>query len=158
MRIGSSKKTAEDVMQKISGYETLTVLPDRQGLDAELPSMKDDRTNIGWFSLVAVALLILASCSRSAALGQRFSLQEGETVSVRGTGLAMEIEQVGNQQPGSQEIMDGFVFLRVIEKDGGQTTVYLEVGGQNAVGGYEIHLERVVLGADIWSCELIVTR
>jgi hypothetical protein len=129
-----------------------------QGLDSELPSIEDDRTNTGWFWLVAVALLILTSCSRSAALGQRFSLQEGETVSVRGTGLTIEIEQIGNQQPGSQEIMDGFVFLRVMAKDGGQTTVFLEVGAQKTVGGYEIHLERVVLGADMWSCELIVTR
>jgi hypothetical protein len=84
-------------------------------------------------------------------------LQEGEAVSVRGTGLTIEIEQIGNQQPGSQETMDGFVFLRVMAKEGAQTTVFLEVGGNQAVSEYEIHLERVILGADRWSCELIVT-
>ena len=108
--------------------------------------------------LLGIALLVLVSCTQSAAVGERFTLWEGETVRVRGTGLTIEIEQIGNQQPGSQETMDGFVFLRVMVRDEGETKVFLEVGEKEKVGEYEIRLERVIWDVDAWSCELVVTR
>ena len=79
----------------------------------ESESMKHGKVSITRSWVLGVAVLILVSCSQSVAVGERFSLWEGEPVRVRGTGLTIEIEQIGNQQPGSQETMDGFVFLQV---------------------------------------------
>jgi hypothetical protein len=108
--------------------------------------------------VAALALLLLAGCSRAAALGEAFSLREGETARVGGTGLTLAIEQIGNEQPGLQETMDGFVFLQVTVEGEGEGTVYLEVGERERAGGYEIHLNSVVSDGEGWRCELVVTR
>ena len=116
------------------------------------------RTLLSWLWTAALALLVLAGCSRAASVGEAFSLREGETVRVGGTGLTLAIEQIGNEQPGLQETMDGFVFLQVTVEGEGERTVYLEVGERERAGGYEIHLVEVTPDGEDWRCELVVRR
>jgi hypothetical protein len=111
------------------------------------------------FLALGVALPILAGCcGRSVALGGRFTLWQGEMVRVREAGLTIELETMIYQQPGSQTPGDGFVDLRVTERGGRETTVTLFAGQKAQVGGYEIYVERLVIGVESDGCELVVTR
>ncbi|MBN1812302.1 MAG: hypothetical protein JXA14_10735 [Anaerolineae bacterium] len=109
--------------------------------------------------VLGVALLVLAGCcGRSVALGERFTLWKGEMVTVREAGLIIEIETMIYQQPGSQTPGDGFVDLLVTERGGRETTVTLFAGQKAQVGGYEIHVERLVVGVEGEGCGLVVAR
>jgi hypothetical protein len=121
--------------------------------------MKHSVTATNRFLVLGIVLLILAGCcGRSVAIVERFTLWKGETVRVQEAGLIIEIETMAYQQPGSQTPGDGFVDLRVTERGGRETTVTLSAGQKAQVGGYEIHLERLVVGKDSDGCELVVTR
>ena len=110
--------------------------------------------------LSGLALLTLAGCGRSVAVGERFMIRDGETVRVRGTDVSIAAEQIIDGLDGSQEIGDGSVSLRVILEGEvkGETELYLEARGTASAGGYDIHFERVHSDAKGLSCELIVTR
>jgi hypothetical protein len=108
---------------------------------------------------LGIALLILVGCcGRPVALGERFTLREGEMVRVQEAGLIIEIDTMIYQQPGSQTPGDGFVGLRVTERGGRETTVTLFAGQKAQIGEYEILLERLVVGVESDGCELVVTR
>lgn len=79
-------------------------------------------------------------------------------VRVQEAGLIIEIDTMIYQQPGSQTPGDGFVGLRVTERGGRETEVTLFAGQKAQVGGYEIHLEKLVVGVESDGCELVVTR
>ena len=108
--------------------------------------------------VLGIVLLILAACSRSVALDERFTLREGETVRVRGAELTIEVEQIIDGLDGSQEIGDGSASLRVTVEKEGETEVYLETGERARIGGVEIGLERVVSDRDGLTCEMVVRR
>ena len=106
-----------------------------------------------------MALLMLVGCrGRPVALGERFTLWKGETVRVREAGLTLEIRAMAYQAPGSQTPGDGFVELRVMESGDEETTVTLLAGQEAEVGGYLIHLERLVVDVENEGCDLVVTR
>jgi hypothetical protein len=109
--------------------------------------------------ILGLALLILAGCcGRPVALGERFTLWQGEMVRVQEAGLIIEIDEMVYQQPGSQTPGDGFVGLRVTERGGRETMVTLFAGQEAQVGEYEIRLEKLVVGVESDGCELVVTR
>jgi hypothetical protein len=111
------------------------------------------------FLLLGVALLVLAGCcGRPVAVGERFTLWQGEMVRVQEAGLIIEIDVMAYQQPGSETPGDGFVDLRVTERGGRESMVTLSAGQKAQVGEYEIHLEKLVVGLEGDGCELIVTR
>jgi hypothetical protein len=111
------------------------------------------------FWMLSVAMLVLAGCcGRQVALGERFTLWQSDMVRVQEAGLIIEIETMIYQQPGSQTPGDGFVDLRVTETGGRETTVTLFAGQKAQVGGYEILLERLVVGVDSDGCELVVIQ
>jgi hypothetical protein len=120
--------------------------------------MKHNVVGVNWFWRLSMALLLLVSCSRSVAVGEHFTLWQGETVQVRQTGLAIEIETIAYQQPGSQTPGDGFVELQVSVRGEGETKVTLMAGREAKVGGYEIGLEELVTNVDGEGCELVVTQ
>lgn len=106
---------------------------------------------------MSLALLALAACSRSVAVGERFTLWQGETVKIKGTGLTIEITAFAYQQPGSQTPGDGFAQLWVVGGDGGEREVTLMAGQETTVGGYTIRLERLLTSVDSEGCELVVS-
>jgi hypothetical protein len=121
--------------------------------------MKHGVTVANHFLMLGMALLILAGCcGRPVAVGERFTLWQGEMVRVQEAGLIIEIDAMVYQQPGSQTPGDGFVDLRVTERGGREATVTLFAGQKAQVGGYEIYVERLVIGVESDGCELVVTR
>jgi hypothetical protein len=124
----------------------------------ESSSMKRNRVSAGRISGMSIVLLILASCSRSVAIGEPFVLREGKAVHVRGTELTVEAEEIIQGLDGSQWVDDGSVTLRVTVEGVGETELYLEAGEWTMVGEYEIRFERVVSGTEGTGCELIVNR
>ena len=110
------------------------------------------------FWVLGIALLLLAGCGQSVAVGERFTLRDGEMVRVRESEVTIEAGQIIDGLDGSQQVGDGSVSLRVTVGKGDETELYLEAGGTAAAGEYEIRFERVVSDADGLTCELIVTR
>jgi hypothetical protein len=125
------------------------------------PAALDTRAPSGgkWVTwALAIALFFLVGCSRSGAVvGKPFTLRQGDTVGVRGTGLRIETESVTLGQPGSQE-MKGFASLWVRMGDEKERRVLLEKGEQIRVGEYEIRLENVICDAVDCRCIVLVTR
>lgn len=115
-------------------------------------------TKLNRFWALGLALLILAGCGQSVAVGERFTLRDGEMVRVKQSEVTIEARQIIDGLDGSQEIGDGSVSLRVTVEDGDEIELCLEAGGTAATGGYEIHFERVVADADGLTCEVVVTR
>jgi hypothetical protein len=121
--------------------------------------MKHSVIVINWLLVLGISLLILAGCcGRSVALDERFTLWQGDMVRVRQAGLTIAIQAIAYQAPGSQTPGDGFVDLRVTERGGQETTVTLFAGQMARIGGYEIHVERLVVSTEGEGCELVVTR
>lgn len=119
--------------------------------------MEHDKMNTNRWWVLCLALLVLAACSRSVAVGERFTLWQGEVVRVKGAGLTIEITALAYQQPGSQTPGDGFVQLRVVGGDEGETEVALMAGQEATIGGYTIRLERLLASVDGEGCELVVS-
>jgi hypothetical protein len=120
--------------------------------------VKRNRVQLRRFLALGIVLLVLVTCKPSVEVGEYFTLWEGETVSVKGTGLTIEAEMVGFGIPGSHDPEDGFADLRVTVQGEGETEVFLEVGQREVVGGYEIRLEKMVGTEEKDGCALVVIR
>lgn len=124
--------------------------------------MKHKRVHLSRVLILGITLLALVSCIPSVEVGEPFTLWEGETISVRGTGLTIEAELVYFGKPGSHDPGDGAVDLRVRVGGGEETEVFLEVGQQKEVGGYVIRFEKLVSVVEKgeWKkgCELVVVQ
>jgi hypothetical protein len=120
--------------------------------------MARKRIEIRRFCGLALALLLLASCSQSATLGETFDLREGKTARIGNTGLRIAAEQVYYNMPGSQKAGDGAVVLQVQAANGEETELFLQVGWEKSVGEYMVRLERLLADEDGESAELVVRR